>query len=71
MEKHYYKVDVSGRFGYSFMVVSKDELTEYEVIEASLKHNLFNDEEDADYATVDDLVTDYDIVAFKNVTHKI
>ena len=33
--KHYYKVDVMGRNGYSFMVVSKDELDEYDVLNKS------------------------------------
>ena len=69
--KHYYKVDVSGRNGYSFMVVSNDVLDEYDVIDKSLAKGLFDDETDADYAVVDDLVSEYDIENFKNCTHEI
>ncbi len=69
--KHYYKVDVSGRNGYSFMVVSNDELDEYDVIDKSLAKGLFDCETDADYAIVDDLVSEYDIENFKNCTHSI
>lgn len=69
--KHYYKVDVSGRNGYSFMVVSNDELDEYDVIDKALAKGLFDDETDADYAEVDDLVSEYDIENFKNCTHEI
>mgnify|MGYP006874702645 CR=1 FL=1 len=69
--KHYYKVDVSGRNGYSFMVVSNDVLDEYDVIDKSLAKGLFDDETDADYALVDDLVSEYDIENFKDCTHEI
>lgn len=69
--KHYYKVDVSGRNGYSFMVVSNDELDEYDVIDKALARGLFDDETDADYALVDDLVSEYDIENFKDCTHEI
>ena len=69
--KHYYKVDVSGRNGYSFMVVSNDVLDEYEVLNKALEHGLFQDLEDANYAVVDDLVSEYDIENFKNCTHEI
>ena len=33
--KHYYKIDVPGHYGYSFMVVSNDELDEYDVLNKS------------------------------------
>ena len=69
--KHYYKIDVSGRNGYSFMVVSNDELDEYDVIDKALVKGLFDDETDADYAIVDDLVSEYDIENFKDCTHSI
>ena len=69
--KHYYKVDVSGKNGYSFMVVSNDVLDEYDVIDKSLAKGLFDDETDADYALVDDLVSEYDIENFKDCTHEI
>ena len=69
--KHFYKVDVMGRNGYSFMVVSNDELDEYDVIDKALVKGLFDDETDADYAVVDDLVSEYDIENFKDCTHEI
>lgn len=69
--KHYYKIDVSGRNGYSFMVVSNDVLDEYDVIDKALVKGLFDDETDADYAVVDDLVSEYDIENFKDCTHRI
>lgn len=69
--KHYYKVDVLGRNGYSFMVVSNDELDEYDVLNKSYLKGLFDDENDANYAVVDDLVSEYDIENFKDCTHSI
>ena len=65
-KKFYYKIDVPGKHGYSFMVFSTDELDEGEVIDMALRNGLFDDEEDADYAIVDDLVSDYDIKSFTN-----
>lgn len=62
--KFYYKVDVSGKNGYSFMISTTQELMEDEVISVSQDYDLFIDEEDVNYAVVDDLVTDYDIKAF-------
>lgn len=69
--KHFYKVDVMGRNGYSFMVVSNDVLDEGDVIDKALAKGLFDDETDADYAMVDDLVSEYDIKNFKDCTHSI
>lgn len=63
-KKFYYKIDVPGRHGYSFMVFSTNELDECEVINTALRNGLFDDDEDADYAIVDDLVSDYDIESF-------
>jgi hypothetical protein len=53
------------------MVVSNDELDEYDVIDKALAKGLFDDETDADYAVVDDLVSEYDIENFKDCTHEI
>ena len=64
VNKFYYKVDVSGKNGYSFMISTTQELMEDEVISVSQDYDLFIDEEDVNYAVVDDLVTDYDIKAF-------
>ena len=69
--KHYYKVDVAGKHGYSFMVYSAHELDEYEVLNKALENGLFDDLEDANYAVVDDLVSEYDVEHFKNCTHSI
>ena len=65
-KKFYYKIDVPGKHGYSFMVFSTDELDEGEVIDMALRNGLFDDEEDADYAIVDDLVSNYEIEHFTN-----
>ena len=69
--KHYYKVDVAGKHGYSFMVYSAYELDEFEVLNKALEHGLFQDLEDANYAVVDDLVSEYDIENFKDCTHRV
>ena len=74
MEKNnkiYYKIDVPGKHGYSFMVTSNDELDEGEVLDKALAKGLFEDEIDADYAVVDDLVTDSEIEVFKSCTYEI
>ena len=63
-KKFYYKIDVPGRHGYSFMVFSTNELDECEVINTALRNGLFDDDEDADYAIVDDFVSKYDIESF-------
>lgn len=65
-KKFYYKIDVLGKHGYSFMVTSNDVLDEGEVIDIALRNGLFDDDDDADYAIVDDLVSDYDIKSFTN-----
>ena len=70
-KKHYYKIDVMGRNGYSFMVSSNNELDEGEVLDKAFEEGLFNDEYDIDYAVVDDLVSQYDIDNFKNCTYNI
>ena len=70
----YYKIDVMGKNGYSFMVETDEELRCGEdAIDLALEHNLFQDSEDADYAVVDDLVTEQDIEHFKSTgcCHKI
>lgn len=69
--KIYYKIDVLGKHGYSFMVFSTDELDEGEVLDKALAKGLFQDELDADYAIVDDLVSDYEIEVFKSCTYEI
>lgn len=70
----YYKIDVMGKNGYSFMVETDEELRyDEDAIDLAVEHNLFQDSEDADYAVVDDLVTERDIEEFKSsgCCHKI
>ena len=69
--KHYYKIDVPGHYGYSFMVVSNDELDELDVLNKAYLNGCFNDATDLDYAVVDDLVSEYDIEIFKDCTYSI
>ena len=63
-KKFYYKIDVPGKHGYSFMVSSNDMLDEGEVLDKALAKGLFDDDEEADYAIVDDWVSEYDIESF-------
>ena len=69
--KHYYKIDVPGHYGYSFMVVSKDELDELDVLHKAYQNGCFNDATDLNYAIVDDLVSENDIEFFKDCTYSI
>ena len=69
--KHYYKIDVPGHYGYSFMVVSNDELNELDVLHRAFLCNLFSDDTDVKYAIVDDLVSENDIKFFSNCTYDI
>lgn len=63
MNKNYYLINVTGRNGYSFMVAcgAKDE---FEAIDMAAEANLFEDEDDADYAIAEE-ATQYDIDHFK------
>ena len=71
--KHYYKVDVSGRYGYSFMVESDEPVSESQILELSIEQDLFDEESDVNYATVDMNPTEYDVKHFKadNCLYKI
>lgn len=62
--RHYYKIDVMGRNGYSFMISTPNELPdEYDAVDiACVLDVLYVD--DARYAVVDDLVSVYDIEHF-------
>lgn len=61
---NYYKIDVVGKDGYSFMVCSNDKLNECEAIDAASQAGLFIDADDAHYAVVDDIVSQQDIDHF-------
>lgn len=70
----YYKIDVMGKNGYSFMIETDEELRyDEDAIDLALEHHLFQESEDADYAEVDSLVTEYDVNHFKSsgCCHKI
>lgn len=69
--RYYYKIDVPGHYGYSFMVVSNDELDEFDVLHKAYLNDYFNDATDLNYAIVDDLVSENDIKFFKNYTYDI
>lgn len=70
--KHYYKIDVPHiRDGYSFMVVSKDELDDFDVLYKAFLNGCFDDATDMNYAVVDDLVSENDIEFFYNCTYDI
>lgn len=69
--KHYYKIDVLGHNGYSFMVVSNEEVDELDVLYKAYQNGYFNDATDLKYAYIDDLVSEYDIENFKSCTHNI
>lgn len=65
MEKKYYTINIPGKHGYSFMVCGNFE--EDEAVEKALSAGLFEgQEDDAEYAIVDGLVSQNDIDQFKN-----
>ena len=70
-QKHYYKIDVPGDYGYSFMVVTNEELDELDVLHRAFLYDLFSDDDDVHYAIVDDIVSEYDIENFKSCTYDI
>lgn len=71
MNKKYFLINVTGHHGYSFMVLcgAKDE---DEAIELAAEENLFEDEEDVEYATCEE-ASEYDIIHFKkfDMIHEI
>lgn len=63
--RHYYKIDVMGRNGYSFMVSTPDELPyEDDAVDIACLLEAFYYDDDARYAVVDDLVSVHDIEHF-------
>jgi len=65
-KKNFYKVDVINK--YSFMVSSNDDLTDEEILKLCREKSLFEDEEDSEYSSIDRLIDEYDINAFKDYT---
>jgi hypothetical protein len=70
-QKYYYKIDVPGRYGYSFMVTSNNELDKIQILNKALIQGLFDDDIDARHATIVNTINDYDIENFKNCTYEI
>lgn len=62
---NYYKIDIGGMRGYSFMVYTEEELDENTILDMCLSKGLFEEDIDAEFAEIDDLVSDYDIQFFK------
>ena len=63
--RHYYKIDVMGKNGYSFMISTLNPLKyDDEAIDIAWDLGCFNDKDDVDYAVVDDLVGEDDIKHF-------
>ncbi len=64
--KKVWKIDVPGRYGYSFAIRSNDE-TEASAIETASKHNLFTEYVDADYCSAEEITNDeYEMAHWKN-----
>jgi len=64
MKKNYFKIDVIGSDGYSFMVCTT-ETDEEAVIDLAAENDLFQDADDRDRCMVDALVDNDDIQHFK------
>ena len=63
--RHYYKIDVMGRNGYSFMISTPNELpNENDAVDVACVLEAFYDDDDARYAVVYDLVSVHDIEHF-------
>lgn len=63
--RHYYKIDVMGRNGYSFMISTPNELPyEDDAVDIAWELGAFESKDDARYAVVDDLVSVHDIEHF-------
>ena len=70
--KFYCKIDVHSRQdGYSFMVRSDEKLSAYEAISRALAAGCFNDEDDADSATVNPLIDATDVEVFSDCTYDV
>lgn len=74
--KHIVKIDVPGRHGYSFAVAfnAENEMADHEstALDLALEANLFEEDDDYDYAMAED-ITDYpyDVEHFKSCTYEL
>ena len=70
--KKVFSINVPGKHGYSFAVRCDTSYNEETVIDLAAENCLFEEDEDADYATAEDITeSDYDIQALKDVTYNI
>lgn len=70
--KKIFSINVPGRHGYSFAVKCDTSYDEDSVIDLAAENFLFEEDEDADYATAEDITdSEYDIDALKNCTYEI
>lgn len=71
MKKNIWTINVPGNNGYSFAVRTEEDEEGYVLMKA-LKVGLFEDNNDANYAVVEDITdSPYDIAAFANCTYDI
>lgn len=69
---NYFKIDVIGVNGYSFMITSSDNnITDEQIIDDAAEQGLFDDVSDRFAAQVDRLVDEMDIEFFKDCTYSI
>ena len=73
MEKdlYYIMINVGGRFGYSFIVTTRYNETDDSILRMCLEKDLFQYNEDIDYANVDYCVTERDIEMFKDCIYNL
>lgn len=70
--KKIFSINVPGRHGYSFAVKCDTSYDEDSVIDLAAENFLFEEDEDADYATAEDITdSEYDINAFKDCIYEI
>ena len=66
--KFYAKVDIIGSG--SFMVFSKENLEENDILQKCVQNELMDDD-DVDFAVIDTFIDDYDLNGLKKVTYEI
>lgn len=70
--KKIFSINVPGRHGYFFAVKCDTSYNEDTVIELANESALFDNDEDADYATAEDITeSDYDIEHLKDCTYEL
>lgn len=70
--KKVFLINVSSCNGYSFAVKCDTSYNEESVIELAAENRLFDEDEDVDYATAEDITeSEHDINAFKDCTYEL